>query len=512
MKQASLYHIPILLLLSGWLGFAIPSYAEYRVLTPSHSSYGKKTVVQEESQDSLWLALRNGFSIDHHARRPEVKAQIDWLLKHPRYVYRLAQNAQPYLYYIMKQLEGRQIPLELALMPMVESDYDPFAYSSAGAAGLWQMMPSTGSGFGLKQNWWYDGRRDIVASTNAALDYFVYLQNFFNGDWLLAVAAYNTGQGSVLSATRKNIAKGLLTDFWSLPLASETQAYVPKLLALAEIIGNPKKYAIQLPNVKNTPYLRSVDVGTQIDLKRAAQLSGMSLEALLKLNPAYNHGVTAPDGPHTILLPIDKVPAFKANLLKLPDSERLTWQRYTVKSGDTLGKIATEFQTTVSLLKQVNKLDNELIHEDDVLFIPESKKAVINKTDSPSEKKEDLTQHFKASEPLQVKYSVQQGDTLEKIAYYFDTNPILIRQLNQLATDALTIGQRLSVIPHALPSIRKENSAQPKQRVYIVEAGKTLTSVAQEFHVTVANILLWNTQLTEKSTLRSGDVLFLWQS
>lgn len=541
----------------------VPSYT-------SHSSHGKKTLVQQgEETDSLWRVLRGGFRLDHYARRPEVKAQIDWLLKHPRYVYRLAQNARPYLYYIVKQLEGRQIPLELALMPMVESDYDPFAYSSAGAAGLWQMMPGTASGFGLKQNWWYDGRRDIVASTNAALDYLAYLQNFFNGNWLLAIAAYDTGEGSVLSATRKNIAKGMPTDFWSLPLARETQAYIPKLLALAEIISNPKKYAIQLPDVKNAPYLRSVDVGSQIDLKRAAQLSGISLDALLKLNPAYSRGVTAPDGPHTILLPIDKVPTFKANLLKLPQSDRVTWQRYTVQSGDTLSKIATQFDTTVPLLKQVNKLDSEMIHEEDVLFIPESKKMVAQQDKRPGPqktvhivkkgesleaiakkyevktsaiafwnglkkgdflapgrsldlwlqektvpeepKKEDLAQHFKASEPLQVKYSVQHGDTLDKIAYYFDTNMTLIRQLNALSSDVLTIGQSLSIIPHALPTIRKEKNIQPKQMVYIVEAGNSLAGIAQAFNVTVENILEWNSQLTEKSTLRSGEVLFLWQ-
>lgn len=226
-----------LVVLISTLVLGMSAQASYRVVSAGHQPLpGSQAEPREKYHNSdLWSVLQHQFTLNHYENNPAVKAQIEWFLKRKKYIYKLAENAQPYLYYILTQVDKRKLPAEMVLLPMIESAYDPFAFSSAGASGLWQMMPGTASGFGLKQNWWYDGRRDIVASTNAALDYLSYLQSFFNGNWLLAIAAYDSGEGTVLSATRKNIAKGEPTDFWSLNLPRETQAYIPKLLALAEI-------------------------------------------------------------------------------------------------------------------------------------------------------------------------------------------------------------------------------------------------------------------------------------
>lgn len=609
------------------VGVGSVAQASFRV----QHHYPQSAHGSQSSNGDLWSVLQHQFKLNHYEKNPAVKAQIDWFLKRKKYIYKLAENAQPYLYYILTQVEKRKLPVEMVLLPMIESAYDPFAFSSAGASGLWQMMPGTASGFGLKQNWWYDGRRDIVASTNAALDYLSYLQNFFNGNWLLAIAAYDSGEGTVLSATRKNIAKGKPTDFWSLKLPRETQAYIPKLLALAEIISKPSKYHVPLPPTKNQPYMTQVDVGSQIDLQQAAKLSGLSLKELLKLNPGYNRWATAPDGPYLLVLPIENVAKFKANLAKLPKSKRVSWKRYTVEKGDSLGKIAHKFHTTTKLLKQVNKLNSDVIQIGDTLFIPlsmhrlpsdvidsakkyvdleEAQKPgpqkvvhVVKKGDSlwsvakkyhvttaavrywnGLKYKEPITpgqslifwlrpkaQHTASGqkvvkayyrvkpgdtlgkiakkyntnamtiqfvnqldseiisigqklliyknlknhyygEPLQVSYTVQNGDTLSKIAYDFDTNPKLIKQLNILTSNLLRVGQEIVVVPHALPTVRKRSKGDaPKQMVYIVENQDNLYTIAKKFKVSVSDITKWNPRLEKNSLLQSGEIVFIYQ-
>jgi membrane-bound lytic murein transglycosylase D len=604
----------------------LQSFALYRVEGAGAQVPVQKT--QWPGATSLWQVLQKKFAIDNQVKRPEVQAQIKWYMAHPKYIYELANNAKPYLYYIMQQVDDRGLPAELVLLPMIESAYDPFAYSPAGAAGLWQMMPGTASGFGLEQNWWYDGRRDIVASTSAALDYLAYLQKFFNGNWMLATAAYDSGEGTVLSAIRKNVAKGESTDFWSLSLPRETKAYIPKLLALAEIISNPKKYSIALPEVENKPYLMQVNVGSQIDLKTAAKLSGLSLENLLMLNAGFNRWATAPDGPDYMLLPIENVAIFQQNLAKLPESERVTWKRYTVVSGDSLGSIAHKNHTTVALLKQVNKQDTDLININDVLFIPMSTTRLPSEVISSAQKYVDAKEehlpgprrvvhtvqkgdsvwsvankynvstaavrfwnnlktgamlspgqpvllwlkakphktpdgtnihslNYKVkmgdslgaiarkyhtnvptirfvnnldsdvihqgqelivyenlknnyyADPLQISYTVQAGDSLDKIAYKFDTNPTLIKQLNILSSNLLKINQEIVVIPHALPTIKKNKSGEKTQMVYIVKANDNLVNIANKYKVTVAKIQNWNPRLKDSVLLSPGEIVFL---
>ncbi len=301
---------------------------------------------------------------------PRVAAQRKWYLKHPEYMARVVKRAKPFLYYIVEEIEKREMPMELVLLPIVESAFDPFAYSHGRAAGMWQFIPGTGKRFGMEQTWWYDGRRDIIASTQGALDYLTYLNNMFDGNWLHALAAYNSGEGRVLRAIRSNKRAGKPTDFWNLSLPRETRAYVPKLLALADILKNKDDYAFEWPEVENVAVIEVVDIGSQVDLAFAAELAGMSLKELHGLNPGFNRWATSPEGPHRLVLPLEKAAAFSQALAKIDQKERLNWVRHTVKSGDSLIKIAKQYHTTVKVIKQVNELDSSMIRVGQAIMVP----------------------------------------------------------------------------------------------------------------------------------------------
>ncbi|MFN3234958.1 MAG: LysM peptidoglycan-binding domain-containing protein [Gammaproteobacteria bacterium] len=508
--------------------------------------------------DNLWIALQQQFTLNHQAKRPEVQAQINWFMRHKKFIYLMANNAKPYLYYILQQVKARKLPAEIALLPMIESAYDPFAYSKAGAAGLWQMMPGTASGFGLRQNWWYDGRRDIVASTKAALGYLGYLENFFNGNWILAVAAYDTGEGAVLNAIHRNVARGRPTDFWDLPLSRETKAYIPKLLALSEILSHPKQYPLDLPSIKNQPYLAQIDIGTQIDLKTAARLSGLSLKALLQLNPGYNRWATEPSGKHTLLIPIENVSIFERNFSQLPKAKRVTWQRYRVKKGDTLLSIAHHYHTNVALIKQVNKLHSNMISINEMLFIPLSSDQLPTKVIKSAQKylhghdkkhpgpqklvvtvkKGDTVNsiarkyhvktnairfwnHMKKNDTLRIgqhvilwlkhlppvvyttTYHVKGGDSLIAIAHTYHTTVSKIKSDNHLKNDMLHIGQRLLIVPGHGYHVMRTN-------YYTVKSGDTLSGIATQFHVEEKSIIGWNKQLAKSKYLMVGERLVIY--
>ncbi|MEC9277520.1 MAG: transglycosylase SLT domain-containing protein, partial [Pseudomonadota bacterium] len=299
-----------------------------------------------------------------------ISAQRKWYLKHPEYMARVVKRAKPFLYYITEEIEKRDMPMELVLLPIVESAFDPFAYSHGRAAGMWQFIPGTGKRFGMQQNWWYDGRRDVVASTQGALDYLTYLNEMFDGNWLHALAAYNSGEGRVQRAIKANKRAGKPTDFWNLNLPKETRAYVPKLLALADILKNKDEYAYAWPEVENVAVIEVVDIGSQVDLAFAAELAGMSLKELHGLNPGFNRWATSPEGPHRLILPLDKAAAFSQALAKIDQKERLNWVRHSVKPGDSLGKIAKQYHTTVKVLKKVNELDSSMIRVGQAIMVP----------------------------------------------------------------------------------------------------------------------------------------------
>lgn len=527
--------LPLLLLFS----FASVSRAEYKIVYSHDASLANQKKQFVDKNEDIWTLLQHGFSLNHHADRPEVKEQIEWFMAHRKYLRAAANNARPYMYYIVTQIKKRDLPLEFALLPFNESAYDPFAYSTSGAAGLWQMMPATATDFGLKQNWWYDGRRDVIASTNAALDYLVYLQNFFSANAMLTVAAYHAGQGTVLSAVKKNASNGESTDFWSLPLGKQTQLYIPKLLALAEMIAHAEKYGLDLPPVPNKPYLSQVNVGSQIDLAKAAKLGGLSLSELKNLNPGFNRWATSPDGPYFLLVPIQNEERLRKGLELLSKENRVTWERYDVQSGDTLSKIAAKYHTTMAILQEVNKLDAPLIHEGDVLFIPNPSskptqvKEIMEATKEVESNQSDMIQseldsHFDSnshfpldsvkendslanSPPPVAVYLVRKGDTLMSIAKTLNIPWKELREYNHLESNDLKLGQKLNIPPLI---IDRTFSVKPKTELihYVVQKKDTLEKIARQFNVSVKDIQTWNPSLKTSAILSLKQKLIIYQA
>ncbi len=317
----------------------------------------------------IWVRMRSGFVfpvVDPVA----VQTHIDAYIKHPHLLKQLLHQGEPYLFHILNRLEQAGLPAELALLPVVESAFDPFATSPAGAAGIWQFMPATAADAGLDQDWWYDGRRDIIASTEAALDYLDQLHNRFNGDWLLALAAYNAGHARVRRAIRRNRDAGRPVDFWHLLLPAETRSYVPRLIALRMIIENPRSYNITLPGLSDTRYFSRVEIRGQIEFNVAARLSGVSLAELQRLNPGYARSITAPDKAHMLLVPRSVERVFRERIASLPQDQRIQSIRHRIRRGDNLGTIAQHYRTTVSELRRVNRLKGSKIIAGRLLLVP----------------------------------------------------------------------------------------------------------------------------------------------
>ncbi|MFI4954861.1 MAG: LysM peptidoglycan-binding domain-containing protein [Gammaproteobacteria bacterium] len=399
--------------------------------------------VVDKTQTSMWDHLRADFNIDHQSNLSGVATQRKWYLSHTKHIKTILQRSAPYIYFINEELEKRNLPAELALIPIIESAYNPAARSPSNAAGLWQMIPGTGRNFGLVQNSTYDGRHDIYASTQAALNYLTGLSKKFNGDWTLAIAAYNAGEGTVQRAINRNRAEGKPTDIWSLRIPTHTRMYVQRFLALADIITHAEQYNITLPAIPNRPAIILVKLKQQTDLNRAAQMAGISLQELYSLNPGFINrkaAATPPNGPHHLLLPVSHAKAFtqqSASFQPAPAKTPVmptTLQSvnnvlYKVQKGDTLNKIAKQHNVTASQLKQENKLNSSTIKVGQELTIPgkltkvSANSAVVNVSSDTSQR---------------INYRIKQGDSLSKIANVFSTT---IQQLlawnNQISTKSV---------------------------------------------------------------------------
>ncbi len=403
--------------------------------TPPQTGQEPSVQVATEEADEppdLWARLRHNYRLGK-IEHPRIEAEIRRLQRSPTAFNALISRAEPFLYHIVEQVERRKLPAEIALLPAVESGFQPYAYSPDGAAGLWQFMPATGRGLGLKQDWWYDGRRDVLAATDAALEYLARLNRRFDGNWLHALAAYNAGGGTVNRAIRKANRRGASTAFWDLDLPGETDGYVPRLLALAEVIGDPGRYGLALPSLQNRPYFEPVPVGGQIDLKIAAGLAEMPLEDLLALNPGFNRWSTRPEGPHHLLLPREKMETFETALSTLPSDKRLRWQHHRIRQGDYLGKIARQYAVSVNAIQEANGLKDHRIRAGKTLLIPLSENVVLA----------DATRKLGVSR-TRVRYQVRKGDSLYKIARKFQVKIADLRRWNSLGR-YIKPGQRLTV-------------------------------------------------------------------
>ena len=405
-----------------------------------------------QNSNDMWQRIRSQLTFDI-PQNNRVILQRNWYAKNPSYLTRVAKRAEPFLYYIVEELEKNNVPVELALLPVVESAFDPFAYSHGRASGMWQFIPGTGTRFNMKQNWWYDGRRDVVASTAGAIKYMKYLHKFFDGDWLLALAAYNSGEGRVQRAVRKNKRLGKNTDFWSLSLPKETRAYVPKLLALADIVKRPEHFNLKLHEIANKEVLMQVDIKSQLDLAKAASLADLSLTELQRLNPGFNRWSTDPNGPHRLLLPKHKVEHFKQGLAKLNKDERLAWQRYKIKSGDNLGLIAKNFHTSIELIRKINGIKGNQIRAGKHLLIPVASKSLdsyILSQDQRIAKKQARTQ-----QGIKITHHVVSGDNLWDIGQRYKVSSNKIAKWNGFAPrDPLKLGQKLGRSKYLQPGQR----------------------------------------------------------
>jgi membrane-bound lytic murein transglycosylase D len=461
-----------------------------------------------EDYDDLFDRMRAGFAFDE-VQEPAIDVQLAWFEHNPDYLERVFQRGQRYLYHIITEVEARGMPLEFALLPVVESAYEPFAYSRSRAAGLWQFIPDTGSRFGLKRDWWYDGRRDVVESTRAALDYLQALHDQFNGDWLLAIAAYNVGENSVQRELDFNRANGKPADFWHLRLPQETRAYVPKLLALKRLMAEPERYGLEFAVIPNEPYFAVIDTDSQIDLKIAAQLAGTSYDELVALNPGYNRWATDPEGPHRMLVPIDNADAFDTALKTLGPDDRVRYASREVTRKDTLAGIAKQYGTTVAVLTKINDIKGGKVAPGETLKIPEISGQLPDKVLLAAARVDRPETDVGGRRQRQIVYRVRGGETLSSIARRHGMPVSTLARLNNMgAQETLVKGQRL-VIKASARRFRDEGVVSGRRLLYTVRSGDTVYSISRQFQVSVTQLKSWN-GLNERHQIKAGQRLVMY--
>lgn len=459
---------------------------------------------------NLWERTRSGFKLDLTLDNERIAAQRNWYSQHQSHLDRVTLRAARYLHYTVSEAEQRGIPTELALLPVIESSYNPFAYSHASAAGMWQFIPGTGKIFGLKQNWWFDGRRDVIESTRAAYDFLTQLHSKF-GSWELALAAYNAGPGAVQRSINRNLAEGLPADFWSLRLPSETMSYVPRFLAMAQLIKSPESFGVSLRPIMDQPYFRVVDTNGQIDLESAASLAGVSLKELYQLNPGFNRWATDPEGPHRLLIPASLPTDFAQQISALPAPERVAVENYTVKKGDTLFKVAKRFGTTPAELKRLNKLKSNQLKNGSTLVVSQTRNGSAEYARVQAELF-GKSLSTASNKKVVSRYKVRRGDTLSSVARKHGVSTKQLAKLNGLRVKShLKQGQVLKVNGKAGSNSRTASRGKAKgkgKRIsYEVRKGDTLFSISKRYNVSVKQIRNWN---SASRNIRPGQDLVIY--
>lgn len=465
----------------------------------------------------LWHRARSRFVLNLE-ERPRLSRETQWYQRNQQYMDRVADRARRYLHHIVTEVERRNLPGELAMLPVVESAYQPFAYSPARASGIWQFIPSTARLYGLRYSWWYDGRRDVVESTRAALDYLEKLHAEFSGDWLLALAAYNSGEGNVRKAIRRNRRAGKPVDFWSLPLPRETRSYVPRLLAISAIVANPERYGVTLKPIPDDPYFAATPLDGQIDLALAAEMAEVSLEELYLLNPGFSRWATDPDGPHQLLLPVSAVAQFQQRLAELPADQRIRWHRHLIKRGDTLGTIAHKYRTSVSALKQANNLRGTTIRKGRSLMVPMASRSLADYRLSA-----DMRRSMRRRIPgsgNKIIYRVRRGDSLWLIARRFGVSVNKLARWNGLSKrGVLRPGKRL-VIWRGTAAVKAAKAKATKvaslesapvpavASVHVVRPGDNLWTIARRYRLSARSLAEWN-RIDGDALLQPGQTLTL---
>jgi membrane-bound lytic murein transglycosylase D len=414
------------------------------------------TIDRTVPPDDLWERIRRGFAVQD-LDSPLVRDKTAYYAANQAYLQRIFDRSRLYLYHIVEEIEKRGLPTELALLPMVESAFNPLAYSRAHASGLWQFIPGTGKRYDLAQNWWYDGRRDIVDSTAAALEYLTRLYDM-HGDWQLALASYNWGENAVARAIAKNRAAKLPTDYSHLKMPAETRHYIPKLQALKNIIRDPRPFGINLDPIPNQPYFSTYDNVPNIDVQLAAKLAEMPVEEFMALNPGFSRPLIRAAVTPRIVLPADKVEVFHANLTKYDGKSLVSWQAYNPKRGDTLESIAKKHGLTVAQLKEVNGISARNRSMPSLIVVP------VKGAETSSMRRLPIMY----APPIPVIYrrifhTVKPGETFASIARRYGVTVDDMKRLNPSGRAAP--GQKVAVEVRASVRAkpRKKAKAKPKK-------------------------------------------------
>jgi membrane-bound lytic murein transglycosylase D len=446
------------------------------------------TAETDHAHPSVWERLTHRFELPECSDQEANLQWSQWYAERPEYMARVFKRAQPWIFHVADELERRDMPGELALLPIVESAYDPFAFSSGRALGTWQFIADTGRRYGLNQNWWYDGRRDVWASTDAALRYLDDLATMFEGDWLLALAGYNSGENRVARQVKKNRAAGKPTDFWSLKLPRETRGYVPKLLGLTCLFKYPERFAFEYPATPDQPVIQAVDLGQQADLVLVAQMAEVPIDVLFTLNPGYNRWATSPDGPYRVVLPLEGAELLQAGLGEIDASALMKWDQVVVEKGDTLSSIAARHDVPLSVLSSSNKLQGDLIREGQKLRLPRDDQLLVDPRYAQAALElQELQSGLIAAD--RVTHRVRSGESLSVIARQYRVSVKDLQRWNNLSDPRkLRAGSTITVFHSpAAPQPPASGTVQ-----HVVQSGDSLWSIARKYKVRVNDLRSWN--------------------
>lgn len=452
----------------------------------------------------IWARIGAGLQFAYEHDNSRIEAQLKFYQNNPDYLKIVTERASPFIYEIVEEIDRRGLPMEFALLPIVESAFNPNAVSPGNSVGLWQISSSTAPYLGLKRDWWYDGSRDPIASTAVALEYLTTLQKMFDESWLLALAAYNTGPGNVRKAIGRNEQNNRKVDYWSLNLPSITEDFAPKLIALSRLVADPDHYGMELAEVPNKPAVKLVEVGYQLDLALAANIAGIDSQTLYQLNPGFRQWATHPDGPHSLLVPIEVAESFANALLEQRERPSVTWDRYVVQRGDTLGKIAQQFRTQVSVLQQVNAIEGSRIIAGESMLIPRANGS-NTPLQAPNAPVYAGTQA--SSTPTSTtttapsRYRVRSGDSLWSIANRYQLTVAELTQWNNLSSNSIIKpGQELALQARTSIAQTGNDGVAEEQSLYIVRTGDSLAKIARRIGVTAQELANWN-------SIQLGDLI-----
>ena len=472
------------------------SYKRPQLLTQYGSFDCITSRLANKNYSQVWDKMVSGFCLDTiYSQR--VNKEIEWFVNNKAFLYRSITRAKPFLYHILKELERNNLPFELALLPIVESGYQPYAYSPSKAAGIWQFIPPTAKEYGLSRNWWYDGRRDIMQSTKAAAHFLRDMHRHFDKDWLLAIASYNTGAGKVGRSIKKSKVLNGKPSFWDLNLPRETEIYVPKLLALRDIISNPSSYGIKLPNIKNKPYVNLVNIEYPIDFYTFSILSNVSEKELYALNPGFNTWYFLPSFQDRIFLPSSKIKEFKKRYKKVTKFI-FSKKAHLIVKGDSLSHISRKYNVSIKAIKKANNLKSDVIILGKKLKLP--KNTALSDVDSI---KIDGKKYIISQKSFKYNHTVKRYDNWYKIARMYNVSLSKLLKWNKATKKtSLKVSNKVTIMMET-PILSLTNEVKLR---YVVNNGDTTAIVSTGFGISKKKLMETN-QIKNSKYLTAGKNL-----